>query len=149
MGMRLDVGCGINKQKGFTGMDQIPHEGVDIVHDVQEIPWPIEDDSCFQVLMSHIWEHIEPKHRFAVMDEVWRILKPDGQLMLSSPFAGSWGDAAHPAHYGCPNESTFTFFDPDYPLYQSCSYRKPKPWKLVRNAYQMNANVEVILEPRK
>jgi len=149
LGTRLDVGCGINKQKGYIGLDQFRHPGVDIVHDVQKFPWPVDTDSCFQVLMSHLWEHIEPKYRFRVMDELWRIIRPDGQLLLSAPYAGSWGDAAHPAHYGCPNEATFSFFDPDYPLYQACSYKKPKPWKLVRNSYDMRGCLEVIMEPRK
>ncbi len=148
-GIKLDVGCGINKQKGFIGMDQFKHKGVDIVHNVQRFPWPIKANSCFQVLMSHLWEHIEPKYRFRLMDELWRITKPDGQVLISAPYAGSWGDAAHPAHYGCPNSATFTFFDPDYPLYQACSYKKPKPWKLIRNAYAMSGCIEIILEPRK
>jgi len=149
LGTRLDIGCGLNKQRGFIGMDMIKHPCVDIIHDVQKFPWPIPSNSCFQVLMSHLWEHIEPKYRFRVMDEIWRIMRPDGQLLISAPYAGSWGEAAHPAHYGCPNNATFTFFDPDYPLYKACSYKKPKPWRLVRNAYTMNGCVEVILEPRK
>lgn len=149
LGTRLDVGCGINKQPGYIGMDMINHPCVDIVHDVQEFPWPIDSNSCFQVLMSHLWEHIEPKYRFQVMDEIWRIMRPDGQLLIAAPYAGSWGDAAHPAHYGCPNEATFTFFDPDYPLYKACSYKKPKPWKIIRNEYHMGGNIELILEPRK
>ena len=149
LGIRLDVGAGLNVQKGYIGMDIVNHPGIDIVHDVQKFPWPVDTSSCFQVLMSHLWEHIEPKYRFKVMDELWRIIRPDGQLLLSAPYAGSWGDAAHPAHYGCPNEATFSFFDPDYPLYNACSYKKPKPWKLVRNSYDMRGCLEVIMEPRK
>ena len=149
LGIRLDVGCGINKQRGYIGMDIVRHPKVDIVHDVQKFPWPIDTNSCFQVLMSHLWEHIEPKFRFRLMDELWRIIRPEGQLLISAPYAGSWGDSAHPAHYKCPNEATFTFFDPDYPLYQACSYKKPKPWKITRNEYDMRGCVEVIMEPRK
>ena len=148
-GIRLDVGCGINKQKGFVGIDIVPHECVDIVHDLQVFPWPVPDDSCYQILLSHVWEHIEPKYRFQLMDELWRICKADGQVMIAAPYAGSWGDAAHPAHYSCPNNHTFTFFDPDYPLYNVTSYKKPLPWKLIRNDYDMNQCVQVILEPRK
>ncbi len=148
-GVRLDVGCGIFKQKGFIGLDMMAHENVDIVHDIQEFPWPVPDDICSQVLMSHIWEHIEPKYRFGVMDELWRICRHDGQLLLNCPHAGSWLESAHPAHYMCPNEGTFQFFDPDYTLWHSCSYKKPLPWKIIRNDPNIAGCIEVVMEPRK
>lgn len=145
-GIRLDIGCGDNRQPNFVGMDKRRLKGVDIVWDVQKVPYPIPAGSCFQVLMSHLWEHIEPKNRMKVMDEIWRIIKPGGQLLLAAPYATSIGAFQDPTHYPCPNEATFTYFDPQYPLY---GIYKPKPWKLVRNNYQLNGNVEIILEPRK
>lgn len=148
-GVRLDIGCGQFKQKGFLGMDIERHPNIDITHDVQKFPWPVPDDSCYQILMSHVWEHIEPKYRFRVMDELWRICRHDGQLLLSAPHAGSYLEAAHPAHYMCPNEATFQFFDPDYQLYHAAGYKKPLPWKIVRNLHNLGGCIEVILEPRK
>jgi SAM-dependent methyltransferase len=148
-GIKLDVGCGIHKQKGCLGMDIVKHPNVDIVHDVQKFPWPVPNDICTFVLMSHIWEHIEPKYRFQVMDECWRICRHDGQLLISCPFAGSDLAAAHPAHYMCPNEATFEFFDSDYFLWHSCSYKKPKPWKIIHNRSNRGGCIEIILEPRK
>ena len=145
-GIRLDVGCGENKQRGWVGMDCRPLPGIDIVHDVQVFPWPIPDESCFQVLLSHLWEHVEPKYRICLMDELWRIMKKEGQLLISSPYATSIGAFQDPTHYGCPNEATFTYFDPDFPLY---NVYKPKPWKLVRNSYVLAGNIEIILESRK
>lgn len=144
-GIRLDIGCGSSKQPHFVGMDIRKLKGVDIVHDVQAFPYPIPTDSCFQVLMSHLWEHIEPKFRIRVMDEIWRITKVGGQLLISVPYYQSLGACQDPTHYTCPNEATFTYFDPDYPLY---SVYKPRPWKLVRNNYAFNGNMEVIFEKR-
>lgn len=148
-GIRLDVGCGIFKQKGFVGLDIVKHPCVDIRHDIQKFPWPVPDNVCLQILMSHIWEHIEPKYRFQVMDELWRICRWDGQLLLSAPHAGSYLEAAHPAHYMCPNSATFQFFDPDYQLWHSCSYKKPLPWKIIRYDANLGGNLELIMEPRK
>ena len=48
----LDIGCGGNKQRGFTGMDKRKLEGVDIVHDVEKIPYPLKANSCAVVTMS-------------------------------------------------------------------------------------------------
>jgi predicted SAM-dependent methyltransferase len=125
-GAKLDVGCGENKQPGWIGMDKRKCKGVDIVHDIQVFPWPVPSNSCFQVLMSHVYEHIEPKYRLELMDELWRIIKKNGQLLLSAPYWRSMGANQDPTHYMCPNEVTFTYFDPDKPLY---GIYKPKPWK--------------------
>jgi predicted SAM-dependent methyltransferase len=127
-------------------MDLRALENVDIVHDIQKFPWPVPADSCFQVLLSHVYEHIEPKYRIRLIDEIWRITKKGGQLLLSAPYSMSMGAFQDPTHYPSPNEATFTYFDPDHPLYQ---VYKPQPWKLVRNNWQVNGNVEVIMEPRK
>jgi SAM-dependent methyltransferase len=145
-GIRLDIGCGDNKQPNWVGMDKRKVKGVDIVHDAQDFPYPLESDSCFQVLLSHLWEHIEPKHRIDLMNEIWRILKMDGQLLISVPYYLSFGACQDPTHYTCPTEATFTYFDPNCELYK---IYKPKPWKLVQNNYSMNGNMEVILEKIK
>lgn len=148
-GVRLDVGCGIFKQPGFLGMDAVEHPDVDIPHDIQRFPWPVPDDICIQIRMSHVWEHIEPKYRFQVMDELWRICRYDGLLLLSAPYAGSFLEAAHPAHYMCPNEATFQFFDPDYRLYHACSYKKPLPWKIISTNFSLNGCIELKMVTRK
>lgn len=145
-GIRLDIGCGEKKQKGWVGMDIRPVKGVDIVHDVQVFPWPIPDNIVLQVLCSHLWEHIEPKYRITFMDEIWRIMRPDGQLLLSAPYYQSIGACQDPTHYTCPTEGTFTYFDKDEPMYQ---VYKPRPWKVVANDYRWNGNLEVIMEAVK
>jgi predicted SAM-dependent methyltransferase len=145
-GIKLDLGCGENRQPNFVTMDKRKLPNVDIVHDIQDIPYPIPSNSCLMVLMSHVWEHIEPKYRIDVMNEIWRIMKPDGQLLISAPYAGSFGNWQDPTHYMGPNEATFTYFDPKYPLYR---VYKPKKWRLIGNNYGMSGNLEAILEAVK
>ena len=107
-GIRLDIGCGEAKQPNFIGMDIRDVPGVDIVHDAEDFPYPMPDNCCLQVLMSHLWEHIEPKNRIKLMDEIWRIMKPDGQLLISAPYYLSFGAYQDPTHYPCPNEACLT-----------------------------------------
>jgi len=145
-GIRLDLGCSDHKQPGFVGMDIRKVSGVDIVHDAQQFPYPLPENCCVQILMSHLWEHIEPKHRVNLMDELWRISKPHCQLLISSPYYLSFGALQDPTHYGCPNEATFRYFDPTQPLY---AIYKPKPWKITQNNYVMSGNMEVIMEAQK
>src|SRR6185437_110980 len=55
---RLDIGCGINKMSGWVGMDRIDADGVDVVHDFMDFPWPFEDNSVAEARAEHVIEHI-------------------------------------------------------------------------------------------
>jgi len=142
-GIDLDVGCGSNKQPHFLGMDRRKTPVVDIVHDAEIFPWPLPDNSCNKVLMSHLVEHIKPWLMIDLMDEIWRVLKLGGQLLIAVPYATSFGFYQDPTHCNPCNEATFTYFDPRKYLFR---IYEPKPWSLVRNAYQINGNMEIILE---
>lgn len=148
-GINLDVGCGPAKQKGFVGLDYKKGPGVDIVWNIEKTPWePIPDQSCNTVLMSHVLEHVDPKYRFNVIEECWRILKPEGRLYVSCPLANSMLAHGHLEHYPCFNELAFQFFDPDYPLYH-CRLPKTLPWRLLRNEAMPTGCIEIVMEPLK
>jgi len=154
LGIKLDLGCGGNKQSGFVGMDIRKVAGVDIVHDAENPPYPLPDACCHQVLMSHLIEHMCPKKIFGVMNEIWRVMKPQGQLMISSPYGGSDGFWQDPTHTHGWNQATVYYFDP-YPAnmngQRSFLYDiyKPKPWKIERNNWYENGNLEIIFIKRE
>ena len=45
MTIKIDVGCGSSKIEGFIGMDHLDLPGVDIIHDLNSLPWPFESNS--------------------------------------------------------------------------------------------------------
>jgi len=136
----LDVGCGFNKQPGYIGMDKRRVDGVDIVHDAEKTPWPLDDDSCAIVAMSHLIEHIKPWHQLDVIDECWRVLENDGLLFIATPHANSFGYLQDPTHCSPWNEATVDYFTPGHPLYEV--YR-PKPWRKERLVFDRRLNLEV------
>jgi len=161
-GIQLDIGCGHNKQgPDWVGMDVQELPGVDIVHDFNIHPWPLPDNSCIRAICSHVIEHIPPvmisEGRgtwfpfLEFMDEVWRILKPDGQFAVSVPYGTSPGMLQDPTHTNWSNENTWLYFDPLedktngslYPFY------RPKPWKITRMFYDPTGNMEVLLIKRR
>ena len=142
-GIKLDCGCGSNKQKGFVGMDIRPVEGVDIVHDIEDVPYPLPADCCGVILASHLVEHITPKKFLGVMDEWWRIMKTGGQCWISLPYGWSHGFIQDPTHCNPCNETTWTYFDPRYPLY---SIYAVSPWKIIQSKWWEHGNMEVVLE---
>ncbi len=143
--IKLDIGCGNNKQQGFVGMDARELKGVDIVHNLEEFPYPLPDNCCSIILGSHIVEHIKPWFTISMFDELWRIMKVGGELVLSTPYAGSRGFWQDPTHCNGFNEVTFQYFDTEYPLY---NIYKPKPWKIRKGfpCWQCTGNMEVIME---
>lgn len=149
-GVRIDLGCGGRKQEGFIGVDLRPLKGVDIVQDLEEFPWKEIPDACASLVMaSHLVEHINPaKFGFVkFMDEVWRILKPGGQFMISNPRAGTEGFYQDPTHINNVTEVTWKYFDPLDPSGLYTIYR-PKPWKVQFCAYHMDGNMETVLVKR-
>ena len=141
----LDVGCGEFKKPDCVGMDVRRVKGVDVVHDCEVVPWPFAGDTFTRVIMSHLVEHLKPWLIINIMDEVWRILKPGGILMLAMPYAGSFGHWQDPTHIRPWNEATATYFDPDKPLY---GIYKPKPWKIEANVWRNDGNLEIVLRKR-
>jgi predicted SAM-dependent methyltransferase len=143
LGIKLDVGCGANKQAGFAGLDQRELPGVDIVHNAEIVPYPLPDGCCSTILCSHLLEHICPKNLINVINEFWRLMKVGGQLWISMPYGTSHGFHQDPTHCGSRNETTWEYFNPYHPLYK---VYEPKPWKITRNAFYQNGNMEVIME---
>lgn len=153
-GIRLDIGCGANKNPGFVGIDMLELPGVDIVWDLEEFPWPLPDNSVLTATASHVLEHINP-HKgvfLKFMDEVWRVMKPGGQFAFVVPHADSHGYAQDPTHVNMINETTCHYFDPD-PEGRSMgpqlyNFYRPKPWKIEQQYYSPQANLEVLLTKR-
>ena len=145
--LRLDVGCGDRKEKGWVGMDRRPLPNVDVVHDAEVTPWPLEENSCALIRMVHLWEHLRPWHTIDVMNEMWRIMAPEGQLQLTLPYGWSHGYVQDPTHCNPANETTWQYFDPSFStLY---NIYKPKPWRVTLCEYQKQGNMLATLEPRK
>jgi SAM-dependent methyltransferase len=86
----LDVGCGskpykmwMKQSNSYVGLDNFPGPDVDIVVKEEE-PWPIAD-ACFDtVLCTQVLEHVSDLRR--ILDEIHRILKPGGNLVITVPF---------------------------------------------------------------
>jgi len=127
-GAKLDIGCGNAKQKGFMGMDKRDIPGVDIIHDLEVFPYPFDDGVFPAIHGHHIMEHVKPWFMNDIMNELWRIAKPDATLFFALPFAGTMSYWQDPTHCNGCTDMTFRYYTPSHFLYDV--YR-PKPWKLV------------------
>ncbi len=127
-------------------MDRREVEGVDIVHDLEVFPYPLDDGCVIQVMASHIIEHIKPWLFIPFMDEVWRVCKPKTQFCISMPYGASRGFQQDPTHCNMANESTWQYFDPRQAIYE---LYMPKPWLVEFLSWNPQGNMEVILSKTK
>lgn len=128
--LKLDLGCGKNKLAGFTGVDRIAFEGVDLVHDLRVLPWPFEDDSVEEVHSSHFVEHLEQQERVYFFNELYRVLKPGASARIITPH---W---SHERAYGDPTHK--------WPAIGSWFYfYLQKSWREINGPHADSANNEI------
>jgi SAM-dependent methyltransferase len=133
-GIRLDVGCGDRKQKGYIGIDQRRVPGVDIVHDITKTPWPLPESCAMVVVLTHVWEHIHPTRTLDVMAEIHRVSRDDGIVMMSGPYGLGNRFVQDPTHCNPSNEATFMYWDK---LHPSRLWEVYKPPVLHLEAFEM------------
>lgn len=110
--IKLDIACGQHKAEGFTGIDIAPIKGVDIVHDLNQFPWPLADNSVEEVHCSHYAEHVPDL--IAFVNEIWRICKKDAQVRLYHPYYTSIRATQDPTHVRFLSEATWYYFDQNW-----------------------------------
>jgi hypothetical protein len=91
---KLDIACGQRKQAGYKGIDIAGNP--DIVHDLNDFPWPIKTSSVKEVFCSHYVEHIphwmpgwERDGWWMFFDELYRIMAKGATALFFHPYAKS------------------------------------------------------------
>ena len=107
----LDVGCGIKKFPGSTGIDRNTDTAADIIWDLDQFPWPVEPNSYDEARLIHVIEHVGDV--IATMEELHRILKPGGQIILETPHYTDFSSWCDPTHRWHLNSFSFRYFGVD------------------------------------
>ena len=108
--MKIDLGCGVNKPEGYIGIDNVTE--ADIQHDLCE-GIPFEAGTVDVIRAKDILEHL-PDTIF-IMNECWRVLKPEGVLEIIVPRFPHVDSVKDPTHIKFFTVETFTeyFTGPD------------------------------------
>ena len=98
--MKLNLGCGNKKLEGYVNIDSDPLCAPDRVLDLRSMPWPFDESSVSEIVMSHVLEHLgQTTEEFRkVIQEIYRILAPDGRLKVVVPHAAHDAFPADPTH---------------------------------------------------
>ncbi len=74
--MKLNLGCFNDIKEGYVNLDKGRFNvGVDVIHDLENFPYPFKDNTFKKVYARCILEHISVNKRVKVLSELHRICK--------------------------------------------------------------------------
>lgn len=111
--LKLNLGGGKQKIRGFKNVDLVKTPQADFVHDLNIFPWPFKDNSVDEIIMDNILEHL--KDITPVMKEMWRICKNKAIIHINVPHFASLGAYVDPTHY-----HFFTYYSFEVYSNESC-----------------------------
>src|SRR5439155_21805338 len=109
----LDVGCGNAKAPGAIGIDSNLYTQADIIHDLDQFPWPLRSNQFERVICNHIVEHVADMLRF--MQEVHRIAQADARIEIVTPHFSNRFSFTDPTHRRHLALRSFDYFLPPRP----------------------------------
>jgi len=107
---KLNIGCGKNVKVGWINLDRFDLPGLDVVHDIENLPLPFDDKEFEEIVCDNVLEHLE---YIPVLKDLYRILKPGGHLRIRVPHFNSHTSFGDPTHKKFFSSITFEFFVKD------------------------------------
>jgi ubiquinone/menaquinone biosynthesis C-methylase UbiE len=120
----LDLGCGKKKRAGAIGVDFNSRINVDVVHDLNEFPYPFEDQEFEEIYLDNTLEHLDNVIR--VMEEVHRICMPGGQVKVIVPYFRSIWACIDPTHKHFFTVDSMAYFDPQHSIAKRYDYTEAR-----------------------
>lgn len=147
----LNLGAGNDILEGAINHDRIAHRPeIDLVWDLNFLPWPW-DDALFDLVNARaVLEHLDIDLITSV-NEIWRIMKPGGRLVLKLPYWAHNNSYMDPTHRWFAALETPTVFDPDTPYGAKYSFYTERKWKVVKGPKlnRAHSSIHCTLEVRK
>ena len=115
--MKLNIGCGHRKIDGYVNIDNRESVKPDIVADLSG-GFPFKSDSIDEVRAHDFLEHIPLGKTIGVIEEIFRVLKPDGFFDHSTPSTDGRGAFQDPTHLSFWNINSWIYFcNPAWNIY--------------------------------
>ncbi len=114
--MRLNLGSGAQRLDGHVNVDLVALPEVDVVHDLDVLPWPFDDHSVKAIVAQDVFEHVADPIGF--MTEAHRVLESGGDLAIKSPHFRHQDAYTDPTHRRFCTPHTWDYWIPGTPLYE-------------------------------
>ena len=138
---KLNLGCGDKILDGYINIDKFDTFKPDIVHDLENFPYPFSTGTIEEIQMIHILEHLgqEPDIFINIMKEIYRICANGAEIHIKVPHPRHDDYLSDPTHVRPITNLTLALFDLD----------ENKKWQLsgaanTRMAMIHNVNFKII-----
>lgn len=105
---KLDLGCGYAKVEGAIGVDIAPLPQVDVVANLDRIPYPFADNLFDAIYLNDVIEHLP--NTIQAMEELYRIAKPNAHVYIRVIHWSSEKNATDPTHVRAFTDKSFHYF---------------------------------------
>ena len=105
----IDLGCGKRKSSNAIGVDIVPLEGIDVVADIKK-GIPFKSSICDEIILSHVFEHLNEDERIELLKEIQRVLKPESVVKIWCPHKYAFRTYEDPTHKAL-DKLTLKMFD--------------------------------------
>ena len=120
---KLNIGSGEFPKEGYVNVDFYSNTPPDVTHNLDQFPYPFEDNSFDLLEADHVLEHLQ--HVFGVMHELHRVSNTGGIVRIRVPhFSRGFTHADHKRGF----DVTFPYyFNPKFaPGYQNFEFKLVK-----------------------
>ena len=116
--MKLNLGCGSKKLDGFVNIDKYDTYKPDIVHDLENFPYPFNDNSVTEILLSHVLEHLgqNPDIFNSIIKELYRICLNGSLIDIRVPHPRHDDFLSDPTHVRPITITTLSLYDKELNL---------------------------------
>ena len=138
---KLNLGCGMNRLDGYINIDREKVTAHDVRWDLEATPWAFaSDDSIEEIRAAHILEHLgqEPTIFCEIMQEIYRVLKPGGVLVVIVPHHCSDGFFGDPTHVRVITPQLLSLFSRKH-----CQMCVDKGWATTPLAMYLGVDLEL------
>ena len=90
--MKLNLGCGKDYKDDWVNVDFYDDTKCDVTHDLEEFPWPWENDSISEIRIIHTLEHLgaDWKVYIKILQEMYRICEDAALIQVDVPSPWHW-----------------------------------------------------------
>ncbi len=131
--MNLQIGAGGKVIPGWKNLDLSPLPGIDVVHNLNSYPWPFADGEFEHILAIDVLEHLDDLVK--AMEEIHRILKPNGTIEIRVPYWNSYSFNTDPTHKIRFTEDTLRFFVTGTPFCNDRFYYSKARFSIVEETF--------------
>jgi SAM-dependent methyltransferase len=120
----LNLGSGLKRVPGAINVDITRATDPDVVHDLNERPWPFEDGAFDDFRLYDVLEHLDDV--VATMEEIHRVAAPGAIVHITVPHfscANAFTDITHRHYFGYFSCHYFTG-ENEFPFYTAARFKR-------------------------